>query len=207
MSNAAARAERQSAMLDELAELGLALARDLQRRALQAEAPQEAASLADAFHRVARSVRQSLALQARLAREVRQDVADEQVEADRERRVAAHRRKKVLAEALERIVWTECEADEAENLARCIGFHIEGEIGRGGFLTTDVETLIRRICREMELAESVIEGLPLAEICREAEEEVDAAARIKAHHETAPLDDSRAFRVAPLSQQAWRSSA
>src|SRR5437588_328968 len=52
-----------------LAELGMALAEDLQAAALAAEEPAQKAALADGFHKLSRSVRQSLALEARLARE------------------------------------------------------------------------------------------------------------------------------------------
>lgn len=49
--------ERQERILAELSELGLALARDLQARALAADDAAEATELGLAFHRVARSVR------------------------------------------------------------------------------------------------------------------------------------------------------
>ena len=60
-------------ILDELAELGLALARGLQAKALAAESPDEAARLAAGFERTARCVRHCIALKGR----VRKDEADE----------------------------------------------------------------------------------------------------------------------------------
>lgn len=62
---------RDAEILDELAELGLALARKVQARAMAAaDGDDEAAlsSLSSAFQKVSRSVRQSLALKDRLAR-------------------------------------------------------------------------------------------------------------------------------------------
>jgi len=60
-------------ILDELAELGLALARSLQAKALAADSPDEAARLATGFERTARCVRHCIALKGR----VRKDEADE----------------------------------------------------------------------------------------------------------------------------------
>ncbi|HVI30674.1 hypothetical protein, partial [Phenylobacterium sp.] len=64
----AAAQDRHSAMLAELAAMSLTLARDLQNRALEAETPEEAAKLAAAFHRVARGLRQTLALELKVIR-------------------------------------------------------------------------------------------------------------------------------------------
>jgi hypothetical protein len=66
-------AERHGRMLAELAELGLGLARELHGRAVDAESSQEKAQLADAFQRMSRSVRQSVALEAKLQRDARRD--------------------------------------------------------------------------------------------------------------------------------------
>lgn len=62
---------RENEILDELAELGLALARKVQGRAMAAADGDDDEVLADltsAFHRISRSVRQTLALKDRLAR-------------------------------------------------------------------------------------------------------------------------------------------
>lgn len=56
-------------MLGELAELGLAFARELKAQVAAVKSVDEAERLALAFHRVARSVRLALALRVRLARE------------------------------------------------------------------------------------------------------------------------------------------
>ena len=58
--------ERHARLLGRLAELGMALAEDLHARARAADTPQEAETLASGFHKLSRSVRQSLALEARL---------------------------------------------------------------------------------------------------------------------------------------------
>jgi len=206
MSDPESMADRRSVMLGELAELGLGLARDLQRRALEAEAADEAARLADAFHRVARSVRQSLALEARLARDARRDVEGSRAAAGDASRAAVRRREAVLTEALERVVWTECEREEAESHARCLGMYIDEELGRPGFVEDPIEAVVRRICEDIELPN----GAPgdLAEICRAAEAEVDAAAR-RAAARGAPAPPAAGLHAPPASRAgpAWRSSA
>ena len=102
--------ERHELILDELARFGVELARDLSKRAMEAEDPDQAARLALAFAQVSRSVRQSLALESRLnrdaaraRREAREDAKVED-KALRERRVAQLRSgvRRSLAEGPER---------------------------------------------------------------------------------------------------------
>jgi hypothetical protein len=59
--------DRHGRILAELAGLSLELARDLQNRALTAETPEHAARLASAFQGVARGLRQTLALELKVA--------------------------------------------------------------------------------------------------------------------------------------------
>jgi hypothetical protein len=62
-------AERRGRILAELSEIGLTLARELHARALAAEDAKTAADLGLACRRIARSVRETLALKAKLERE------------------------------------------------------------------------------------------------------------------------------------------
>ena len=65
---AAARTERHLHMLAELAEIGMDLAREVRRQALDtSEDAPSAADLALTFSRIARAVRQTVALESRLA--------------------------------------------------------------------------------------------------------------------------------------------
>jgi hypothetical protein len=59
--------DRHGRILAELAGLSLELARDLQNRALEAETPEQAARLAAAFQGVSRGLRQTLALELKVA--------------------------------------------------------------------------------------------------------------------------------------------
>ncbi len=109
-------AERHARILAELSELGLGLARQARADADAAETPEERARAALVFQRVSRSIRQSLALEAKLARDVRREEredADAQKRRDREQvRFRKHR----LRTGVEALVWRETEnlSDEDE---------------------------------------------------------------------------------------------
>ncbi|TAJ72556.1 MAG: hypothetical protein EPO51_02160, partial [Phenylobacterium sp.] len=62
-------AERHARVLARLTELGLALAERTFEEAEAAETPEQRVALVKAFHTISRSVRQTVALEARLARQ------------------------------------------------------------------------------------------------------------------------------------------
>lgn len=68
-SRGAEIAAHRAALLGELAELSMSLARRVHGEAMAATEPEALVSLSNGFQRVARVVRQSLALQARLERD------------------------------------------------------------------------------------------------------------------------------------------
>jgi hypothetical protein len=147
MSSPAEMAERHGRMLAELGELGLTLARDLQGRALAAETPAEAASLAEAFHRISRSVRQSLALEAKLQRDADRDQRERRQDEAREIEVRKTARKARLRREVERLIWDEVEAtDVAGAMARDVPALVERlEAESEAFLDDSVEDQIARI--------------------------------------------------------------
>lgn len=98
---------RHARLLGRLAELGMALAEDQHARSLAAETTEEAAQAAAGFHRLSRSVRQSL--EARLRRDAARAVREVEVQAEREAAEAPVRRRAEVTAALERLVWTEAE--------------------------------------------------------------------------------------------------
>jgi hypothetical protein len=114
MSTPAEMQERHGAMLAELAELGLSLARDLHAAALAAETPAERQGLATAFHRISRSVRQTMALEAKLERDARRaeredpqfarKAAEQRREAEARENAIRHRRD-TLWDILEPLIW------------------------------------------------------------------------------------------------------
>ena len=140
--------ERHELILDELARFGLELARDLSKRAMEAEDPDQAARLALAFAQVSRSVRQSLALESRLnrdaaraRREAREDAKVED-KALRERRVAQLRSgvRRALAESPER--------ETMPFLSRLELAILDG-YGDDHFLDGPVEAHVARLCRTL----------------------------------------------------------
>jgi hypothetical protein len=90
MIDAVEMAERHGRMLGRLSELGMSLAEGMHAQvatAMEAGDPKAVAELTLTFHRVSRSVRQSIALEAKLVR----DAARAEREAPRRGRAQAHR--------------------------------------------------------------------------------------------------------------------
>lgn len=135
MSNDKDIAERHARILGRLSELGLELAERIALDALTAETPQARADFSRAFHTVSRSVRQSVALEAKL-------VADRKREGERALREAAilqaetvqagaaepedlsrfrdpariARRRDEARTAVQRVIWSEAEDEERDYL-------------------------------------------------------------------------------------------
>jgi len=166
-----ARRERQDAVLAELSELGLSLARELHARAMAAQTPAEAEKLALAFQRVSRGVRQTFALELKIERARREaereahaaDPAGPAPEpappspADQAHRRGAERKARVRG-ALYRLMWDEAERDEEE--FDILDHDLEMRLGeaarREDFLDLPIETLIRQIKSDMGLCGELI---------------------------------------------------
>jgi hypothetical protein len=169
MSHPTEPAETHSAkcarILGELSELGLTLARDLHARALAAETVEDAQAAALAFHRISRSVRQSLALEARLERD-REAVARDAAQAvhdERLARVAARHRQ--VQGAMDRLIWTEAEGDDdgVEILTEELSMRLDEAALAPDFLEIPLETLVARLSADMGLAlEPQGQGAPQA---------------------------------------------
>ena len=122
----------EGAVLRELTGLGISLARNLEQRALAAKSDADAARLANAFHKVARGVRQTLALQLKLARDAvalqreRQAFTREfKPQMDRAKKEEVSRRHTQLYGEMERIVWDEFEDQEAfDEIMEMVGEHL-----------------------------------------------------------------------------------
>src|SRR4051812_20579731 len=99
METRADMADRHSRGLAEIAELGLALARDVQARALAAP-DDRVAELTLAFQRVTRSVRQTYALEARLERELRAAERQSAIDAKAETLARVQRKRAQVRKAL-----------------------------------------------------------------------------------------------------------
>lgn len=138
---------RHAAALGQLAELGLALAADIQRRALAAEDDDTAAKLADSFHKVGRAVRQSLALEARLTRDHARADREAVAEDERTRPLRIAQRQVAVRKAVERLIWNEVERGEdthfcTEVLADLIGYNADLD---DDFVDLPLDVVARRV--------------------------------------------------------------
>jgi hypothetical protein len=167
---------RQGMILQELAGLGMALARDLQARALAAESNEEAVKLAGAFHRVARAVRQTLALEPRLVRDHTRNRREAEVETARETAERTERKKARLKLTLERLVWSEVESVEAERLVDDLDELIEAAALADGFDDEPFEALVETIRAGLGLAAAAVYSLDGKSVPPHAAPEAPAAA-------------------------------
>jgi hypothetical protein len=173
---------RAEAMLGELAEHGLMVAKELAVRLRECEDAGEAVALANAFQKVSRVVRMTLALDFKLDRDAARDAREaEQVEAERLQAeadadapvtVAPRRtdpvegRKTRVANLLNRLLWTESEGDEYEYeiLTDDLTSRLEEAALSPDFETLPIETLVQRIGADMGLSGtltlSLCEGPP-----------------------------------------------
>ncbi|THD65047.1 hypothetical protein [Phenylobacterium sp.] len=173
MSHAADKQARAEAILGELAELGLMLARDLAAQARAAEDPETQVALVGAFQKTSRTVRLTLALDFKLqrdaARAAREDAAAA-AEHARQGRLAAlipargpcEARKGRVRNLLNRLIWNEAEgdADEYEVLLDDLTARLDEAAEAEGFEDTPVETLARRIAADMGLSGELVLTAP-----------------------------------------------
>ena len=153
--------ERHARGLAELTELGLSLARDLHACALAEPDPRTKAETALAFHRVSRSVRQSMALEARLKRDRMRDDREARAEAVQAAEALVRTRKAQVRAAVERLIWTEAENDEeAERLIDQLGEHLDEAALHQGFADDPVEVHIARLRAELGLSSEAADADP-----------------------------------------------
>ena len=157
MSDPTATAERREQMLGLLAEKALALACAVQQRALQAETSEEMAQLSQAFVRLGRSVRQSIALHARLEKDrAGVDHAAAQVRVQ-DHALAVGKRKRDLRKGVEDVLcadWDpEIDEDNGESfeLAESLRERLDDLSEVEGFLDLDPDQLIEQLCEDLSV--------------------------------------------------------
>jgi hypothetical protein len=138
-------------ILAELTAMGLDLARDLHAEALAAQG-QAKADLTLAFHRISRSIRQSLALKARLERDQRQAAREAANDAARQTLDRVQKKRSQIRRAISHDVWSEYEGDEAEALLDDLDAWVYEASEDEAFLDAPVELLIARIRENLGLA-------------------------------------------------------
>lgn len=146
------RTERRLRILQELAEIGMNLARKVQARALAPEAdPAVVGDLVLCFSRIARTVRQTIALEARLERDRQADATSRAERRARDARFRAHRHKTRVRELVERAIDAEASGDAAENLLGDLNERLEDADDLAGFADRPVAEIVTHICRELDL--------------------------------------------------------
>ena len=166
--------DRDEEMLARLAEFDLAAAERVHGRLMAAEETSEIAELGRTYQRVARSLRQTLALKAKLKRD-RESAAKEAPPAPTPTGpVATARRVRELRQAVRRVIWNEAEdADSATLLEEALDELVIDEMPRRGFCAEALDDHVIRVCLELDLSLDVAErwrDLPDA-----PDEEPDAA--------------------------------
>ena len=163
-------AEAQEQALGMFADAVLKLALHIQREALDAEDLDQKVRAAGAVDRLGRGLRQTLALQAKLARDARAEAAGIEPEPEPEaeppekpappdpKAVAVRRRRDWLTRGVERCVWNEYERDDeaAEFTADSLLEDLQERLAdltadAEAFLELDPDTLLVQLCKELGL--------------------------------------------------------
>ena len=155
MFEASTPIDRDEAMLARLAELDLALTERVAACALAAEAPAVVADLARACQRVARSLRQTLALKARLKHNMARELRDNPPAPPPRDTARIRRRMDDLRGAVRRVIWDEYEPCEDEGIADCffdlleqrMALHAEND----AFGLEPLDDHVVRLCHELGL--------------------------------------------------------
>jgi hypothetical protein len=152
MLDVAAMSERHAATLARLAGVAEQLAMKHAERALSADDPDIEAKATAAFHRAARSVRQCLALEAKLVRDAARAEREDRADAVRKAETRRGRRKTHVRLAVERLIWTEAENNtEAERFEADLDDLLDLDEFAEGFADEPIEAHIARISRELGL--------------------------------------------------------
>jgi hypothetical protein len=145
------RAERRLRILQELAEIGMDLARAVRTRALAAKDPAATVDLGLSFSRIARAVRQTVALEARLEQD-RQAAAAERAERQaRDAREQAYKHKARIRGLVERAIDAEASGEAAEDLLGDLDERLEDADDLAGFAGRPVAEIVQHICRELDV--------------------------------------------------------
>ncbi len=142
----------QDEALAQLLELGMEAAREAHTRLMVSEDSKALADCALAFNRVSRSVRQTIALQAKVARARKHRDRDDATDAQRAEAVRISRRKDQVKATVERLIWTEAEGGEAERLESHLDDLVSEDALYEAFLAQPVEVYIARIRQDLGLA-------------------------------------------------------
>ncbi|MET0271564.1 MAG: hypothetical protein ABW360_01095 [Phenylobacterium sp.] len=143
--------DRDEAMLAELAELDLALARRVHAFAMAAEDPEQVGALARGYQRVARSLRQTLALKAKLTSDRAADRRANPPPAPRYDAARAARRQDELRVAMRRVIWKEAEDERADWLFDLLEDRLADHGRRADFGVRPLDEHVLDLCADFSL--------------------------------------------------------
>jgi hypothetical protein len=153
-------ADRHARVLARLTELGLAQAERTFEDAQAAETPAERIESVKAFHTVSRSVRQCVALEARLARQQALDAREaERAPPRKPSGVERHRRIRTVRDAVTRVIWHEAEDDDTACwLEEILEDGLSKAFTGDDFCAEPLDDHIARLCLQMGLPEEAALG-------------------------------------------------
>jgi hypothetical protein len=140
--------ERHARLLGRYADQAAMLAEGLCAAAMAAETAEQKQSLTLAFHRMGRTLRQTLALEAKLRRDARRDARLDEDRADKVAQARTAARRDRVRNAVEQLIWTEAE-DEQVDFLTLLNQRLDGH----DLADPDepVEALIQRVAAEIGL--------------------------------------------------------
>jgi hypothetical protein len=148
--------DRDEEMLARLAEFDLAAAERVHGRLMAAEESSEIAELGRTYQRVARSLRQTLALKAKLKRD--REAAAKDVKPRPPGGVALARRIREVRAAVTRVIWNETEsADDATDLEEALEDALTLDMLRDDFCDEPLDDHVARICLSLDLSSEAAE--------------------------------------------------
>ena len=152
MSDVSEKAARQDRILAEFSELSLVVARELSARVVAVGDAGEAATLAKAFHSVGRSLRQTIALEMEVERDRKRLEREDAAGIAREGELRVRRRKARVRSAVQRLIWTEVEGDEAEDLVDHLDELLAEDALDDAFADEDFDAQVERLRADLGLA-------------------------------------------------------
>jgi hypothetical protein len=142
--------DRDEEMLARLAEFDLAAAERVHGRLMAAEAASEIAELGRTYQRIARSLRQTLALKAKLKRD--REAAAKDAPPRPPGGVAVARRIRELRQAVSRVIWAEAEsADYATHMEEAFEDVLTREMLSDRFCDEPLDDHVARLCLDLNL--------------------------------------------------------
>jgi hypothetical protein len=137
-------------MLARLAACDLSAAERVHGRLMAAEEAAEVAELGRTYQRLARSLRQTLALKAKLKRE--REAAARDTAPTPTGGVAVARRLREARQAVMRVIWNEAEREEAPDYEDSLDELLSVECLDGGFCVETLDDHVARVCLELGLS-------------------------------------------------------